>query len=257
MKQTGLTIQALSRGLGLLESVAARGGAGALAELCKDVGLHRSTAHHLLQTLVVHGYVSQDDASRAYRLGPKVYRLASATWSEAQIAQLALPHLRELVRLTGETANLAIRKDDQAILLETVDGEGTLRVVDRIGAARPIHACAVGKVLLAFSPAAEHASIMKGLTLKAQTPRTIVERDKLSRELVKIRSAGYALDDEEMALGVRCIAAPVFALPGQIVAAVGVAGPATRVTRRTLLKIEKPLSAAVRRLSSRLARIGE
>jgi DNA-binding IclR family transcriptional regulator len=97
--------------------------------------------------------VTQDDSSRAYRLGPKVYQLASASWSEAQIAQLALPYLRELVRLTGETANLAIRKNDEAILLETVDGEGTLRVVDRVGAARPIHACAVGKVLLAFSAA--------------------------------------------------------------------------------------------------------
>src|SRR5258707_3636913 len=221
MKQPGTTIQALSRGLGLLESVAARGGAGALTDLCKDAGLHRSTAHHLLQTLVAHGYIIQDDSSRAYRLGRKVYRLASATWSEAQIAQLALPYLRDLVRLTGETANLAIRKDNEAILLETVDGEGTLRVVDRVGAARPIHACAVGKVLLAFLNTDERESIENGLKLKAQTPRTIVDRDKLRRELGRTRSAGYALDDEEMALGVRCIAAPIFVLPGQVVAAIG------------------------------------
>jgi DNA-binding IclR family transcriptional regulator len=257
MKQPGITIQALSRGLGLLESVAARGGGGALTQLCKDAGLHRSTAHHLLRTLVAHGYVTQDEATRAYRIGPKVYRLASASWSEAQLAQLALPYLRELVRATGETANLAIRKDAEAILLETVDGEGTLRVVDRIGAARPIHACAVGKVLLAFSPAEEREPIVDELKLKPQTPRTIVERDKLRRELAKIRAAGYGLDDEEMALGVRCVAAPVYALPGQVVAAVGVAAPAARVTRGTLLRFGKPLSAAARRLSARLARIGE
>jgi DNA-binding IclR family transcriptional regulator len=95
------------------------------------------------------------------------------------------------------------------------------------------------------------------LKLKAQTPRTIVKRDKLRRELAKIRAAGYGLDDEEMARGVRCVAAPVFALPGQVVAAIGVAGPAARLKREALLKLEKPLSAAVRRLSSRLSRVGE
>jgi len=250
-----MKIQSPSRGLELLESVA-RGGSIALTTMCRDSGLNRSTAHHLLQTLAAHGYVIQDEA-RAYRIGPKIFRLATATWSDAQIAQMALPCLRELVRQTGETANVAVRKEHEAILLETVDGGGTLRVVDRVGAARPIYASGVGKVLLAWAEAEERESIIRALKLNPLTPRTIVDRKRLQRELVRARHAGYALDDEEMTAGVCCIAAPVFALPGQVVAAVGIAGPAARVSRAMLRKFEKPLARAVRKLSTRLSRVDE
>jgi DNA-binding IclR family transcriptional regulator len=256
MKAPAVVIQSLARGLGLLELVGARGGAGALTDLCRAANLNRSTAHHLLQTLAAHGFVVQDEATRAYRVGPKVYRLAAAAWSEAELARLALPFLRELVRATGETANLAVRRGREALLLETVDGEGTLRVVDRVGAARPIHACAVGKVLLAFAPEDERNPVVDALELEHLTPRTVTDRGRLRRELGRIRAAGYALDDEEMARGVRCIAAPVYALPGQAVAAVGIAGPAARLSRTALLGLQPPLASAVRRLSARLARAG-
>jgi len=256
MKQP-LRIQSLSRGLGLLERVAAHGGNVALTRLCRDADLNRSTAHHLLRTLAAHGYLMQDESTRAYRLGPKIFRLASAAWSEPQIAQLALPFLRELVKATGETANLAVRKESDAILVETVDGEGMLRVVDRVGAARPIYACAVGKALLAYAPDDEREAIVSGLRLRPQTARTIVDRERLRRELARVRAAGYAVDDEELSRGVRCIAAPVFALPGQAVAAIGVAGPAARISQKSFKRLEKPLRAAARRLSERLTRVAQ
>jgi DNA-binding IclR family transcriptional regulator len=250
------TVQSLSRSLGMLESIAAKADGVPLAVISREAGLHRSTAHHLLKTLSICGYVVQDDESRDYRIGPKVYQLATATWSERRIAQLALPHLRELAGLTGETANLATRKDADTILLETVDGEGTLRVVDRVGAKRPIYASAVGKVLLAWAPEDEREALIGSLKLKALAPRTITDRAKLRKELVRVRALGYALDDEEMARGVRCVAAPVFALPGRVAAAIGVAGPAARVTRTSLIRFSKPLINTARHFSEDLSRTG-
>ncbi|MGQ0543737.1 MAG: IclR family transcriptional regulator [Betaproteobacteria bacterium] len=251
MKHT--VIQSLSRGLRILDLVSSQPGGVALVVICRETGLHRSTAHHLLQTLVLHGYLAQDEATRAYRLGARVFHLASTSWSEGQLAHLALPYLQELVRRTGESTNLAVRKDDQAILVETMDGQGTLRVVDRVGAARPIHASAIGKVVLAWAPETEREAILQSLKLKAFTTRTIVDRTKLRRELNRVRTAGYALDDEEMAQGVRCVAAPVFGVPGRIVGAIGIAGPAARVSMSTLVRYSRPLMSAVRRLSDRLS----
>jgi IclR family transcriptional regulator, KDG regulon repressor len=250
------TVQSLSRSLSMLESIADKADGIALAAICRQSGLHRSTAHHLLKTLALHGYVAQDEQTRDYRLGPKVYQLASAKWSESQIAQLALPYLQDLVRRTGETVNLAMRKDSEAVLLETVDGEGTLRVVDRVGAARPIYASAVGKILLAWTPEDEREVLIEALHLKPIGPRTITDRGKLRKELTRIRELGYALDDEEMERGVRCVAAPVFVLPGRAAAAIGIAGPAARMTRETLFRFSKPLIRAVRQLSERLSRPG-
>jgi len=248
----GTTIQSLARGLRILEAVATEAGGTPLGKICRACGLHRSTTHHLLQTLVVHGYVTQDEATRSYRLGQKVFSLASKTWSEIQIAGIARPYLHELVRKTGETTDLAVRKNDHAILLETVDGEGTLRVVDRVGAVRPIYCSAVGKVLLAWASTDEREVIVQALKFKAYTPRTIRDRGRLTKELVRVRQQGYAFDDEEMARGVRCIAAPVFVFPGQVAAAIGIAGPAARISRQVLERLAKPLVITVRQLSSRL-----
>src|SRR5476649_2333255 len=108
----GALIQSLQRGFGILEMVGAEDAGTSLAEICRKSGLHRSTAHHLLRTLVVLGYLVQDTNSKSYRLGPRVFQLASSTWSEGQMAEIALPLLDELVRKTQETANLAVRKGE-------------------------------------------------------------------------------------------------------------------------------------------------
>jgi len=254
MKQTATKIRALARGLDLLELVAARGGDRALTEISREAGLHRSTAHHLLKTLVLLGYVVQDKSSRTYRVGPKVQCLASSAWSGKQLARVALPYLLELVRATGERVNLAVRRENELLLLEAVDGEGKLKAVDREAATRPLYACAAGKALLAFAPPEEREAIVSALRFERWTPRTIVDHDELRRELRRVRQKGRALNDEEMILGVRFIAAPVFALPGHAVAAIAVARPAAGETRSARAKLEKPLAAAVRRLSARLSR---
>ena len=250
-------IQSLNRGLQILESIAAKGASVPLSQVCREAGLNRSTAHHLLQTLTARGYLVQDDSSRAYRLGPAAFRLASASWSESQLAEMAAPVLRGLVRKTGETANLAVRKGDHAVLVETVDGEGALRVVDRVGAARPIYCSAIGKVLLATTPGEEREAILRRLKLKRIGPRTITNRRQLRCELARVAARGYAFDDEEMAPGVRCIAAPVYAFSGQVIAAVGIAGPAARLSRDRLRRFVSLLAGAVDTLSWRLGYIGK
>ena len=221
-------------------------------EVCRKSGLHRSTAHHLLRTLVVLGYLVQDPNSKTYRLGPRVFQLASSTWSEGQMAEIALPFLDELVRKTQETANLAVRKGGFAVMIEKVEGGGPLRVVNSVGSLRPIYCCAIGKVLLAWMAPGMQQEIVASLQFEAHTPNTITGRDKLKKELTRVRNAGFAIDDEEMSLGIRCIAAPVFNFSGQVVAAMGVAGPSVRVTRAKLREFAVPLQGAARQLSERL-----
>lgn len=250
---SGTTIQSLARGLRILEVIAVTDQVGSLAKISRELKLNRSTAHHLLRTLAAHGYVVQDGVTRVYRLGPKIQRLASATWSAGQIAEIAQPYMQDLVRRTGESVSLAIRKHDQAILIKTVDGKGTLRVVDNVGTARPIHCSAVGKVLVVWAPESERDAIVASLQFKSYAPRTIVSRGRFRKELTKVRQLGYALDDEEMARGVRCIAAPVFLAPGQAFAAVGVSGPAARISRKMLSALAKPLAITVRQLAERMA----
>lgn len=245
-------IQSLQRGLGILEVVAARGSGAPLAEISRELGLHPSTAFHLLRTLVALGYLSQDASTRRYRLDSKVFHLVASVSTEGQLVDVAESFVAELARESRETSHLAVYEHGLAVVICKVDGSGPLMVSERIGTRRPLHCTAIGKVLLAYLHEPEVLAVLSQMRLLRYTAKTITDRASLERELARVRDRGYALDDEEFSQGVRCVAAPVFNVSGQLVAALGLSGPTIRVTRERMAELITLVTGSARRLSRHL-----
>jgi DNA-binding IclR family transcriptional regulator len=247
-----LTHQSLERGLRVLETVAAHAGPNSLAETARRTGLHRSTAHHLLQTLVGLGYLRQDSTTRTYELTAKLFQITGRTWTPEQLGVIAEPILAELTRQSGEGSSLAAYRDGAVTIVTKRDPDGPVRIVQHIGAERPFHATAVGKALVAYQPKAEVAALLARAPFERFTARTITSRGAMEAELRRIRESGFAIDDEEHHEGIRCIAAPVFAFTGQAIASLCAVGPKSSMTRQKLRALRVPLRALTRALSERL-----
>jgi DNA-binding IclR family transcriptional regulator len=228
------THQSLGRGLRILEAVASASDTVTLADIARRTDLARSTTHYLLQALVTLGYLRQQSSGKKYQLGLKAFRLAGRPLDSDQIAATAMPILNELCRVTNESVAIGICRDAAVTLVATRDTDGPVRVVQSVGARRPIHCTALGKVLTAWLPADERARLIAGLRYERLTPKSIAQRTQLERELRRVRTAGYAIDDEEFILGVRCMAAPVFDANGEVTMALSVVGPKHRMTHQKL-----------------------
>jgi DNA-binding IclR family transcriptional regulator len=251
MKQP-TTHLSLERGLRLVEVVAINAGATSLAEAARRTGLHRSTAHHLMQTLVSLGYLIQDEHTRAYALAAKPYQLTGHSWSVSQLAELAQPLLKDLTRATGEGTSVAAWVGGKVTIAAKREADGPVRVVQDVNADRPIYCSAVGKALAAWLPRHELQAALARTKMERLTPKTLTTQAAFEAELRKIRSAGYALDDEEQFEGLRCIAMPVFCYTGQVYASMCVVGPKSRMTHQKIQAVRAPLGALARKLSQRL-----
>ncbi|HYL81362.1 MAG TPA: IclR family transcriptional regulator [Candidatus Acidoferrum sp.] len=246
------THQSLDRGLRIIEATAAVGGAATLSEIARKTGLPRSTTHHLLRALVDFGYLVHDGDARPYRLAPKLFRLTGRTWTKEQLADISMPFLDELSRRTGEGTSLAMFRDGIVTIVAKRDPEGPVRVVQEVGARRPIYCTAVGKALAAWLPEGELGGIIERTLFQPKTPRTIRTPVAFRRELTRIRATGFAIDNQEHIQGIRCIATPVRDHSGEVRASLCVVGPTSRMPQRRLLEIRRPLAAVAADLSARL-----
>jgi DNA-binding IclR family transcriptional regulator len=228
------------------------GGSATLAEISRRTALPRSTTHHLLRALVEFGYLVQDGDARRYHLAPKLLRLTGRSWSYEQLAEIAMPYLAELSRLTGEGTSLAMLRDGLVTIVAKHDHDGPVRVVQEVGAARPVYCTAVGKALAAWLSPPELETILARITLERKTAKTITTTAGLRRELARIRATGFAVDNEEHIQGIRCIAAPVRDHTGGILASLCVVGPTSRLPQRRLTQLRKPVAAIRDELSARL-----
>jgi DNA-binding IclR family transcriptional regulator len=245
------THQSLGRGLRILEAVADLDGGASLADVARRTDLARSTTHYLMQALVTYGYLRQEPGGRNYQLGLRAWRLSGRSLSIEQTAAVAMPILDELCRLTHESVAIGICQNDAVTLVATRDTDGPVRVVQSVGARRPIHCTALGKVLMAWLPDAERARFVKSLRFEQLTPKSIAQRATFERELRRVRSSGYAIDDEEFIVGVRCLAAPVFDEAGQVAMALSVIGPKHRMTHHRLRECRPLVLECARKLGAR------
>jgi IclR family acetate operon transcriptional repressor len=203
-----------------------------VTEAARRAELSPATAHRLLATLCGEGYVVQDASHERYRLGPRLFALASA--AEAEVADLrerALPVMRRLCRDLGETVNLSVLDNTSIIYIDQVESERPLRAFNRIGNRVPAHASAAGKALLAFE---EPASQISGHALEKFTPTTITSASDLAAHLDEVRKRGYALDLGEHDVDVICVAAPIPTLSGRPAGALSTSAPAERLRRLDL-----------------------
>lgn len=248
-RSSGSTIQSLQRGLNILEFVARKGQGVTMAEVSREVGLHPSTTFHLLRTLSVSGFLQQDDTTKQYYAGSKIFHLASSALTEVQLLNHASPILSEIARGTGETSHLAVFERGEVIMVTKVEGRGPVHLVDRVGYPRPAHCTAIGKTLLACMPEAELDAFLAAVEMRAFTPKTITSVPLVKHELERVRAQGYAFDDEEYAQGIRCVAAPVRSFSGACIAALGISGPVWRVTLDKVGALTEHVRDAARRLS--------
>jgi IclR family acetate operon transcriptional repressor len=246
------THRSLERGLRILEAVASNDGTTTLAEMVRKTGLHRSTAHHLLRTLVDLDYLHQDPGTRRYELSAKLFRLTRRTWSPEQLGEIAQPFLAGLTAHTGEGSSLAAYRDGIVTIVAKCDPDGPVRVVQNLGAQRPVHATAVGKAILAWVPQPALGAAIRRIRFDRYTPKTITSRPAFETELRRIQAAGFAIDDEEHMEGIRCVAAPVFGYTGQVLGSLCALGPKSRMSHQRLRQLRVPLLARARALSERL-----
>lgn len=253
----GPIIQSLQRGLGILEIIAKKQTGVTTTEVSREIGLHNSTTFHLLRTLTTLGYLAQDQVTKQYHVGSKIFHLAASVSHEVQLLKMANPLLVDMAKQTGETSHLAIFERGEVIVVGKIDGGGPVGVTERVGYPRPAHCTAIGKVLLASLSETELKAFLSTADLRPMTPRTITAQPTLEQELHRVRAQGYAIDDEEFAQGLRCLAAPVRNFTGDVVAAIGISGPVWRVTLDRVAQLTEFVRATSRGLSHELGHVGD
>ena len=201
-----MAVQSVDRALDLLEALAQAGKPLGVGEIAEHTGLPQGTAHRILQSLQERGYVRRD-GSRKYSLGTASVRLADG--AQRSLARSARPYLAELVSLSGETANLAVREGDEVVYIAQESSPHTLRMFAEVGRHVPPHSTAVGKVLLAALPREEVHGILRRTGLAPRTAATITDEAAFEAELDLVTAQGWAADEEEQEAGVRCVAVPV------------------------------------------------
>jgi IclR family acetate operon transcriptional repressor len=249
-------IQSLQRGLGILEFVARKGSGVSMAEVSRQVGLHTSTTFHLLRTLSTLGFLQQDETTKQYFPGSKIFHLATSASTELQLLNCASPVLAELARQTGEASHLAVLERQEIIVIAKVDGNSRVGLSDRVGYPRPAHCTAIGKVLLASLADADLEAFLRTAQLAAFTAKSITSAAQLRQELDRVRTQDYAFDDEEFVQGIRCLASGVRNFSGRVVGAVGISGPVWRVSLDRVAPLTGLVMDAARGLSQSLGHTG-
>ena len=219
--------QSLERGLAILSAFGSDKSTIGVSELSRELSLSRSTTHRYIATLTSLGYLQQDAETKRYRLGPRVLDLGFAAINSMDIREISVPHLQALSDATGFTVNMAILDGPDVVYIERCrTSRSRQREIDlnlHVGSRLPAYCTAMGKALLAFVPAERLEEILDQTDLIARGPNTIVDRAALRTEMERVRIAGVAVNNEELAYGLRSIAAPIRSRSGEVVAALNLA----------------------------------
>ncbi|WP_113752716.1 IclR family transcriptional regulator [Bordetella trematum] len=227
--QSQIAIQVLERAMSLLDALAAQPEPVTLKELSATTGLHASTAHRILNDLVVGRYVERVD-NGLYQLGMRLLELGSLVKGRLNVREAAIGVMRNLHRSTGQTINLSVQQGDEIVYIDRAWSERSgMQVVRAIGGRAPLHLTSTGKLFLATWDQRQVRAYALRTGLAGNTRNSLTELERLERELALVRRHGYARDNEELELGVRCIAAGIQDDTGRLVAGLSISAPAERL----------------------------
>ncbi|HMN58505.1 MAG TPA: IclR family transcriptional regulator [Ottowia sp.] len=242
------TIQVIERMFTLIEVLAGREDAMALKDISEQAGLHPSTTHRILNDLTVGRFVDRPEAG-TYRLGMRLLELGNLVKARLSVRDAALQPMRELHRLTQQPVNLSVRQGDEIVYVERALSERSgMQVVRAIGGRGPLHLTSTGKLFLATEDLQRVRAYATRTGLPGHTRNSITQLPQLERELVKARHAGVAYDNEELELGVRCMAAGIHDDQGNLIAGLSISAPADRLDDGWLPKLQqtaREISAAL------------
>lgn len=243
------TVDAVARSLAILDAIGSEDLEMGVLEISQKVGIHVSTVYRLLNTMMTHGYVDQNRETKKYLLGIKFFELGMARLRSLDLRKMAVSYLRDLHETLKETVLLGMLRHNEVLVIETFSQERGIVFQSRLGVGEPLHCTGIGKALLAGLRPELQQEVLSSLTMQGFTPNTITKKSELVKELKRIQNHGFAIDDEEILPGVKCVAASILGSDGYAVGAFSVVGPSTRIELRQPEIAERVLEA--RRLISR------
>jgi IclR family KDG regulon transcriptional repressor len=241
----------ISKVFRILEAIQGSPSGLTLKPICDITGIHKSTAHRFLKHLERDGYLIRTEVG-AYLIGPKFSHLSARANHRATLQAVARPILWELWKSTRETVNLGALDQGTVLYIEVIESPHEFRLSSRVGTRRSLHATALGKALAAFLSEDHKERVLATVQFQPLTPKTIMNLVQFRQELEIIRKQGYAVDDEETTLGARCVSAPILSADREIVAAVSVSGPVTRISPSQVPALAGAVMSAARAISAAL-----
>lgn len=251
-KAGGAGVQSLRRAMDILVAVADARSGLSLAEISKRVGLHTSTTFHLAKTLVMVDLLRQDKETKAYKIGSVIFSLAAGALHNIELLDISKPHLEQLALRSGESSHVAIWAGDDVVIIGKHDAPGSIQLSERVGIARPAYATATGKALLSAYSDEQISHYIQSHSFTPFTTKTVTDPEKFRASLEAVREMGVAFDDGELDLELRCLASPVYDFRGQIIAAIGIAAPAFRLSLNRIENVSAMVKETARDLSARL-----
>jgi DNA-binding IclR family transcriptional regulator len=252
------SVPALEKALSILEMLAGSRAGFSLAEIVKRSGLPKSSVHCILLTLQRQGYLYRNESTGRYLFSLKLFSLANMALSSLRLREQAAPHLHALMRETRLTAHMAILEQNEAVLVAKVEGPAVSRMATWLGKRMELHCTGLGKALASVLPPERLETILKERGLPRHNENTIATAKRFKEDLAKAAKCGYAIDDEEDEIGLRCIGAPVFDQDGSVIAAISIAGTTTQITAENVGELAshvKNTAAAISRILGHNAEI--
>ena len=225
-------------------------------EMSRRLDLGKSTVHRIASELAEADLLAKDAETSRYRLGLRLLELGSLVQARGELSNAAEPVLRSLLRTGGETVHLAVREGLEIVYIAKMESNHSIRMYSRLGRRGPAHCTGIGKAMLAFH-SDDWLTDVLAAGLARQTPATITDPAVLRRQLEEVRRLGYAFDDEEIEVGLRCVAAPVRDHTGAVIAGISVSGPSQRMTREKMRALVAPVIAGAEQISRHLGWRGD
>ncbi|MGA8740761.1 MAG: IclR family transcriptional regulator [Terracidiphilus sp.] len=245
-------LQGLDRVVAILDLLGASDNSLSLAEICQRMGLHKSTAHRALMALERTGMIERAPASR-YRLGLKLYDMGSRAVEQIDLRSRVHPHLRKLALRVGETVHLGVLHQTRVVYINKIEPiNRRVCISSRTGTSNPVYSTSLGKAILAYMPPEEVAKTVAKIQFMSLTSKTLTSPEELLEALDRVRRRGYAVDDEEMEIGTRCVGAPILDTSGHPIAAVSISGSTTRLAAHCVPAIAQHVLLCAQEISSAL-----
>lgn len=251
------SVPSIERALSVLECLAQAKRGFSLSEIGRTLRIPKSSAHLILSTLERRGFLQKNAKTGRYCFGLQLVSLSRSALENLDMRDEAKPFLCSLMQESGLTVHMAVLERDEAVIIEKVEAPGLVRLASWIGRRLDVNCTGVGKVLMAFLPNDQLDYLLRTKAFARHNSRTIIFRSALKRELILVKQAGYALDNEEDEPGVCCIGAPVFDENGNAVAAISVAGTTNQIGADRVPLLARQVKRAARGISLRLGYVGK
>lgn len=243
-------VHSLNQAIDLLEVLAYHGAMG-LNELSTKLSIPKTTTYRILCTFEDRGYIKKT-GDRKYTLSIKMLQLIRGLIKDNRLVDVSKSEMSELYQKFNETVNIGVLTGSEVMYVSVMESDQSLRASSEVGSTDPFYATSLGKVIAAHLKEKELEFLLETTTLKSLTPNTITDKDDLQKELRKIKENGYAVDNEEICLGIRCFAAPIFNMFDEVEGAISLSGASVRLTEDKVEEIIKDIRETARKISKKM-----